>query len=215
MSLFKKNKKVDKDRAFLDLKDAMKKIDLSVQKKEKTVAALKQKALIALSQKNEKLAKIHLAKKLKQEKDIENLYNIQRKLSDQMDAIEQAETIQNATKALSTAVGILNGYAKLIEQMNVEEIVAGSEESLAIIDDAAGLMGDSTMDILEDDQITADLEELQAELALDMGGKLALVPGEVEQPEPGQLAGEPETTVASADDVKKELERLKRELEMN
>nr|MDO8083283.1 Snf7 family protein [Candidatus Sigynarchaeum springense] len=208
--LFKK-KEIGKDTAFLDLKDSMKKIDASVKKKEQVIADLKKKAMAALAQKNEKLAKVHLSKKLKQEKDIENLYNIQRKLSDQMDAIDQAETIENATKALSTAVGVLNRYAKVIESLNVESIVADSEEALAVVDEAAEAMGDTTEDVLADDQVTKELEEMQAEVALDMGAKLAGTP-DGEMPENVSVE-DPEANKPSADDVKRELEKLKRELE--
>ncbi|MEX2682739.1 MAG: Snf7 family protein [Candidatus Sigynarchaeota archaeon] len=208
--LFKK-KEIGKDTAFLDLKDSIKKIDASIKKKEQVIADLKKKAMAALAQKNEKLAKVHLSKKLKQEKDIENLYNIQRKLSDQMDAIDQAETIENATKALSTAVGVLNRYAKVIEALNVESIVADSEEARAVIDEAAEAMGDTTEDVLADDQVTRELEEMQAEVALDMGAKLAGTP-EGQMPE--NIAVEDlEANKPTAEDVKKELEKLKRELE--
>ncbi len=211
-NLFKKKKEIGKDQAFLDLKDSMKKIDASVKKKEQTIADLKKKAMVALAQKNEKLAKVHLSKKIKQEKDIENLYNIQRKLSDQMDAIDQAGTIETATKALSTAVGVLNRYAKVIESLNVESIVADSEESLAVIDEAAEAMGDTTEDLTNSDQLQEELEEMQAEVALDMGSKLAGTPeGEM----PADVAvTEAETTTPSAEDVKKELEKLKKELDM-
>nr|MDO8109446.1 Snf7 family protein [Candidatus Sigynarchaeota archaeon] len=211
MPLFKKKSQMSKDTAFLDLKDSMKKIENSIKKKEQVVGDLKKKAMAALQQKNEKLAKIHLAKKLKQEKDIEGLYNIQRKLSDQMDAIDQAETIETATKALSNAVGILNKYAKVIETLNVDGIIADSEESIAIIEDAAESMGDATQDPVIDDQLTTELEELQAEVALDAGTKLVETPGSegtgtettTEEPEP-----------AKADEVKKELEKLRKELDM-
>ncbi|MBN2151733.1 MAG: Snf7 family protein [Candidatus Lokiarchaeota archaeon] len=208
----KKDKGIGKDQAFLDLKDSMKKIDASVKKKEQVIVDLKKKAMVALAQKNEKLAKVHLSKKIKQEKDIEGLYNIQRKLSDQMDAIDQAETIENATKALSNAVGVLNRYAKVIENLNVESIVADSEESMAIIDEAAEAMGDTTEDVLASDQLQQELEEMQAEVALDMGGRLAGTP-EGEMPA-DLVVAEEEANKPSAEDVKKELEKLKRELDM-
>ena len=209
--LFKK-KEIGKDQAFLDLKDSMKKIDANVKKKEQLIVDLKKKAMQALAQKNEKLAKVHLSKKLKQEKDIEGLYNIQRKLSDQMDAIDQAETIENATKALSNAVGVLTKYAKVIENLNVESIVADSEESLAIIDEAAEAMGDTTEDVVANDQVQQELEEMQAEVALDIGGKLAGTPeGEMSA---DVAVEEAEAAKPSAEDVKKELEKLKRELDM-
>jgi hypothetical protein len=211
-NLFKKRKDIGKDQAFLDLKDSMKKIDVSVKKKEQTIVDLKKKAMAALAQKNEKLAKVHLSKKIKQEKDIEGLYNIQRKLSDQMDAIDQAETIENATKALSNAVGVLTKYAKVIEDLNVESIVADSEESLAVIDEAAEAMGDTTEDLTNSDQLQEELEEMQAEVALDMGSKLAGTP-EGEMPADVTVS-DVEANTPSAEDVKKELEKLKRELDM-
>ena len=205
-------KKPDKDAVFLDLKGSMKDIEKQVSRKEKSILQLKQKAMIAISQKNEKLAKIHLAKKLKQEKDIENLYNIQRKLSDQMDTIQQAETIKTATKALSSAVSVLNNYSKIIEKMNVEEIIADSEESMAIIEDAAEMMGDNTMDVLVDDEISQQLEELQAEVALNMASGLAPVPEEGD----ASILSTYEAPIEEpdADEVKQELEKLKKELEM-
>jgi hypothetical protein len=210
-NLFKKKKEIGKDQAFLDLKDSMKKIDASIKKKELVIADLKKKAMAALAQKNEKLAKVHLSKKIKQEKDIEGYYNIQRKLSDQMDAIDQAETIETATKALSNAVGVLNKYAKVIETLNVESIVADSEESMAIIDEAAEAMGDTTEDVMVSDQLQQELEEMQAEVALDMGSKLAGTPdGEM----PTDIVADAEPAKPSAEDVKKELEKLKRELDM-
>ncbi|NMC08157.1 MAG: SNF7 family protein [Candidatus Lokiarchaeota archaeon] len=211
-NLFKKKKEIGKDQAFLDLKDSMKKIDGSIKKKEQVIADLKKKAMQALAQKNEKLAKVHLSKKLKQEKDIEGLYNIQRKLSDQMDAIDQAETIENATKALSNAVGVLNKFAKIIESLNVESIIADSEESMAIIDEAAEAMGDTSDDITVSDQLQQELEEMQAEVALEMGSRLAGTPdGEI----PADVAVvDAEPAKPSAEDVKKELEKLKKELDM-
>jgi hypothetical protein len=211
MHLFKK-KTISKDQAFLDLKDSMKKIDASIKKKEQMVGDLKKKAKIALQQNNEKLAKIHLAKKIKQEKDIEGLYNIQRKLSDQMDAIDQAETVETATKALSTATGIINQYAKVIDTLNVESIMADSEESIGIINDAAEMMGDTSQDTELDDSVSQELDELQAEIALDMGTKLITPEGGVEGTEPVK---EEEPAKADAEDVKRELEKLKKELDMS
>jgi hypothetical protein len=211
-NLFKKKKEMGKDQAFLDLKDSMKKIDVSVKKKEQIIVDLKKKAMVAISQKNDKLAKVHLSKKIKQEKDIEGLYNIQRKLSDQMDAIDQAETIETATKALSNAVGVLNKFAKVIESLNVEGIIADSEESVAIIEDAAEAMSDTTEDLVMSDQLEQELGEMQAEVALEMGSKLAGTPdGEI----PADVVpADEEANKPTADDVKKELEKLKKELEM-
>lgn len=212
MPLFKK-KSISKDQAFLDIKDSMKKIDASVKKKEQVIADLKKKAIIALQQKNEKLAKIHLAQKQKQEKDIQGLYNIHSKLSAQMDAIDQAQTIESATKALSNATGILKQYATVIDTLDVESIMADSEESIGIINDAAEMMGDSSADIEIEDSVSQELEELQAEVALDMGAGLISPEGGVEGTEPITEAQEP--AKADAEDVKRELERLKKELDMN
>jgi phage shock protein A len=208
MPLFSK-KKIDKDQSFLDLKDAQKKIEISIKKKEQVVANLKQKAVVAIQQKNEKLAKIHLAKKLKLEKDIENLYNIQNKLSTQQDAIEQAETIQIATNALGKAVTVLNQYAKVIENLNVEEIIATSEESMAIIEDASDAMSENDADILDEEHVSEELEALQAEVALDVGNKLALTPEEGEVA-PTEVVELPQ---ADSEQVKKELEKLRQELD--
>nr|MDO8117773.1 Snf7 family protein [Candidatus Sigynarchaeota archaeon] len=150
--------------------------------------------------------------KLKQEKDVEKLYNIQRKLTEQIDAIEIAETMQVAAKALTKAVGILNQYATVIESLNVEDIIADSEESMAIIDETAELMGESTQDILVDEQLTQELELLQTEVALDMGSKLATTP---EADVDTTITSGPEVVTSnSSDDLKRELERLKKELEM-
>ena len=211
MHLFKK-KTMSKDQAFLDIKDSMKKIDASIKKKEQMIGDLKKKAMIALQQKNEKLAKIHLAKKIKQEKDIEGLYNIQRKLSDQMDAIDQAETVETATKALSNATGILKQYATVIDNLDVESIMADSEESIGIINDAAEAMGDMSGDLELDDAVSHELDELQAEVALDMGTKLISPEGGIEDTE--AVKEEQEPSKANAEDVKRELERLKKELDM-
>jgi phage shock protein A len=206
----KKSTKIDKDQSFLDLKDAQKKIELSIKKKEQVAVSLKQKAVVAIQQKNEKLAKIHLAKKMKIEKDVANLSNIQSKLGDQMDAIEQAETIQIATNALGKAVSVLNQYAKIIENLNVEEIIATSEESMAVIEDASDALGQNDTDILDEEQVSEELESLQAEVALDVGNQLALTPEEGEVA-PTEVAEQPP---ADSEQVKQELEKLRKELDM-
>ncbi len=213
MPLFPKKKdKINKDEAIVDIKDSIKKMDVSIKKKEQSIVVLKQKAFAALAQKNESLAKIHLANKLKQEKDIEKLYNIQRKLTEQIDAIEIAETMQVAAKALTKAVGILNQYTSVIESLNVEDIIANSEESMAIIDDAATLIGDATPDVLVDEQLNQELDALQAEIALDMGNKLAATPGsDVDVP---VTEGPDVVLTSNSDEVKRELEKLKKEFEM-
>ena len=211
MFFFKKNKRIDKDKSFLELKDSIRKIDGSITKKERLIANLKIKAKKALVEKNEKLAKLHLAKKIKQEKNLDTLFKIQIKLSEQMDAIEQSETIQIASEALSNAVKVLNQYSKIIEDLKIDELIADSEESIAIIEDAAEMIGDTTIDILEDDQLGQELDELQAEVALEMGSGLVLTPdyGGKES-----ILIEQDITDTSTDDVKKELEKLKKELEM-
>ena len=212
MFFWKKNsKKIDKDQSFLELKDAINKINGSITKKEKIVANLKIKAKKALADKNEKLAKLHLTKKIKQEKNLETLFKVQIKLSEQMDAIEQSETIQIASEALANAVKILNKYSKIIEDLKIDEIIADSEESIAIIEDAAEMIGDTTIDILEDDQLGQELEELQAEVALEMSSDLAMAPDSGSK-EP--VLVEQDITQTSSDEVKKELEKLKKELEM-
>ena len=68
MFFFNKNKKIDKDTSYIEIKDAINKIGSSITKKEKVIANLKIKAKKALAEKNEKLAKLHLTKKIKQEK---------------------------------------------------------------------------------------------------------------------------------------------------
>lgn len=217
MPFFKKNKKsTDKETTLLDLKVAIKKIDNSIKKKENGIDGLKRKAMVALSNKRESLARTVLAKKLKQEKSVEKLYNIQRKLSEQIDAIQEAETMQVATKALSSAVGVLNRYATVIEELNVQEIIAESEESMAIIEDASDMMADDTMDMLIEDEISSELEELQAEVALEMGTQLTLAPETDDVgTKPVVEVNRSDTMVESdSDEVKKELERLKKELDL-
>ncbi|MFX0098247.1 MAG: Snf7 family protein [Candidatus Hodarchaeota archaeon] len=211
MGFFKKNKKIDKDKSYIEIKDAINKINGSITKKEKVIANLKIKAKKALAEKNEKLAKLHLTKKIKQEKNLETLFKVQIKLSEQMDAIEQSETIQIASEALSNAVKVLNQYAKIIEDLKIDEIIADSEESIAIIEDASEMIGDTTIDILEDDQLSQELDELQAEVALEMSSELALAP-DAGGKEP--VLVEQDITETSTDDVKKELEKLKKELDM-
>ncbi|MBD3186115.1 hypothetical protein GF325_04745 [Candidatus Bathyarchaeota archaeon] len=217
MPFFKKNKNsTDKETTLLDLKVAIKKIDNSIKKKENGIDGLKRKAMVALSNKRESLARTVLAKKLKQEKSVEKLYNIQRKLSEQIDAIQEAETMQVATKALSSAVGVLNRYAKVIEELNVQEIIAESEESMAIIEDASDMMADDTMDMLIEDEISSELEELQAEVALEMGTQLTLAPetGEVGNKSVAEVNRSDSMVESDSDEVKKELERLKKELDL-
>ncbi|MHA1682095.1 MAG: Snf7 family protein [Promethearchaeota archaeon] len=215
MPLFKKKSgKIDKNQTFLDLKASIKQIDVSIKKKETTIVNLKKKAMVALANKREQLARNILAKKLKQEKSVGKLYNIQRKLSDQMDAIEEAETIQIATSALSSAVGVLKRYATIIEDLNVEEILADSEESMAVIEDAGEMIGDDTLDMLVDDEISEQLDALQAEVALEMGSQLALAPGDTEPVLVSQPL-EPEPIHSDSEDVKKELEKLRKELDLS
>ncbi|MHA1848722.1 MAG: Snf7 family protein [Promethearchaeota archaeon] len=168
-------------------------------------------------EKKEKLAHSYIARKIQKEKQIEKLYKFRRKIAEQIDSIEEASTIQIAASALAKASSILKQYAKVIEALNLEEIITESEESLAVIEDATELIADDTMDIMIESEIDNELEELKAEVALEIGGKLTPAPdtGITSTSAIRDDVDEPLNYMeATPDDVKKELEKLKKELDL-
>ncbi len=66
--------------------------------------------------------------------------------------------------------------------------------------------------VLVDEQLNQELDALQAEIALDMGNKLAATPGsDVDVP---VTEGPDVVLTSNSDEVKRELEKLKKEFEM-
>ena len=132
----------------------------------------------------------------------------------QLDALEQANVITDVAGTMETAATELKAAATTVNAERALEITEEAEESIEQINEAGELFaGDPEVDMGID--IDEDLSQLETELMLEDAGQLPETPEE-KMESISLYSSEPETASEKkdSDTLKKEIEKLKKELDM-
>ncbi|MHA1793549.1 MAG: Snf7 family protein [Promethearchaeota archaeon] len=208
--LFPKKKSRVKDSISADLKVAVNKIRMSIKKYERTAKEFQIKAKQAVMDGNIKLAKNYLLRRKRALNNLEKFQGFIIKLERQQDAIESAETIKLMGQKMRETTQELRKQVEELKPEEIMELNEESEEAIANIEESAEIMSES-LETYDDMDIENDLEALKTEIMLDQEAGLP----SVSISEQLQDNFEEEIDDSSkADAIKKELEKLQKELDI-
>jgi HPt (histidine-containing phosphotransfer) domain-containing protein len=211
--LFPSSKKSDKLTTEARLKTLTHKLDLKIKDYENKAHLCKTKAKKFLRAGNRQASKTMLIRyKQYQQKILQ--YNAMIMRSERhLDALEQAGVIKDVASTMEASAGELKGVAATVNAERALEITEEAEDSIEQINEAGELFaGDPELDMGID--IDDELSQLETELMLEDAGQLPDTPeGQVESMSLYDDS-ESETNLRSKDQLKDEIEKLKKELDI-
>lgn len=196
------------------LKTLTHKLDMKIKDYENKAQLCRSKAKNFLKMGNQKAAKTMLIRYKQFQNKILQYNAMIMRAERQLDALEQANVITDVAGTMETAATELKAAATTVNAERALEITEEAEESIEQINEAGELFaGDPEVDMGID--IDEDLSQLETELMLEDAGQLPETPEE-KMESISLYSSEPETTgeAKNSDALKKEIEKLKKELDM-
>ncbi|MHA1744950.1 MAG: Snf7 family protein, partial [Promethearchaeota archaeon] len=130
-----------------------------------------------------------------------------------LDALEQAGVIKDVASTMEASAGELKGVAATVNAERALEITEEAEDSIEQINEAGELFaGDPELDMGID--IDDELSQLETELMLEDAGQLPDTPEGQAESMSLYDDTESETNLRSKDQLKDEIEKLKKELDI-
>ncbi|NMC04971.1 MAG: SNF7 family protein [Candidatus Lokiarchaeota archaeon] len=193
-----------------DLKQSINQIRLGIKKYEKDAQDFQLKARQAVVSGNMNLAKNYLLRRKRALDNLERFQGFIIKLERQSDAIDSAETIKTMGQTMKSTTAVLKKHVDELNPEAIMEMNEESEEAIAALNESAEVMSENPEADAENDAIDEELEELKAAVMLD-GQTLPETPtSNLSVP----MDDEPvEDEATRSEKVKKELEKLKKELD--
>lgn len=211
--LFPKDKKNDKLTTEARLKTLTHKLDLKIKDYETKAFACKVKAKKFLRAGNRQASKTMLIRhKQYQQKVLQ--YNAMIMRSERhLDALEQASVIKDVATTMEASAGELKNVSATVNAERALEITEEAEDSIEQINEAGELFaGDPELDMGID--IDDELSQLETELMLEDAGQLPDTPEGQAESMSLYDDSESETSVRSKDQLKEEIDKLKKELDI-
>lgn len=216
--LFSKDKKTQKnaqDALVGKIKDYKRQISVKIKGMNKKATAARHNAKIAIKRGEEKTAETFLVQFKQYQQHAHNLNKTRLKLDSYQMAIETGGNNLEFKSLMSQITNTLGKISQTAGSTEIGELTAYADEYAADIHEAQDMMaGDPTIDTGID--ISEEMNKLQTEVLLDESGPLPEVPSEGEQEEYitdlDSLETEEGEEVKSKDQVKKEINKLKEEL---
>ncbi|MHA1776317.1 MAG: hypothetical protein DRO88_06565 [Promethearchaeia archaeon] len=196
------------------LKTLTHKLDMKIKDYENKAQLCRSKAKSFLKMGNQKAAKTMLIRYKQFQNKILQYNAMIMRAERQLDALEQANVITDVAGTMETAATELKAAATTVNAERALEITEEAEESIEQINEAGELFaGDPEVDMGID--IDEDLSQLETELMLEDAGQLPETPEE-KMESISLYSSEPETASEKkdSDTLKKEIEKLKKELDM-
>ncbi len=211
--LFPKDKKKEKLTTEARLKTLTHRLDLKIKDYENKASLCKIKAKKFLKAGNKQASKTMLIRyKQYQQKVLQ--YNAMIMRSERhLDALEQAGVIKDVAGTMEASATELKDVAVTVNAERALEITEEAEDSIEQINEAGELFaGDPEMDMGID--IDDELSQLETELMLEDAGQLPDTP----EPQMESMSlyddSEVDSNLRSKDQLKDEIEKLKKELDM-
>ncbi len=217
--VFKKlfpNKKTAEDKLTTQaqLKTLTHRLDLKIRDYENKATLCRSKAKSFLKTGNQKAAKTMLIRYKQFQNKVLQYNAMIMRAERQLDALEQANVIADVAGTMEAASLDLKAAASTVNAERALEITEEAEDSIEQINEAGELFaGDPEMDMGID--IDEDLSQLETELMLEDAGQLPDTPEtHMESVSLYDHDTEPEKEAKDSDALKKEIEKLKAELDM-
>ncbi|MFW9902167.1 MAG: Snf7 family protein [Candidatus Thorarchaeota archaeon] len=169
-------------------------------------------AKIALKRGEKDRAKSYLVQYKAYQAKVDRSNNIRLKIERQIQAIEEGMLISQTGDVMGGIRDELEYIATKASPVKVAEIAEDSEAYVSEIEEAADILaGDPEIDLAID--VTDELNQLETEILLDQGGAMPEIPSDDLQyiPEFDEL--EEEAEVKSKDQLKDEIDKLRKELQ--
>ncbi len=169
-------------------------------------------AKIALKRGEKDRAKSYLVQYKAYQAKVDRSNNIRLKIERQIQAIEEGMLISQTGDVMGGIRDELEYIATKASPTKVAEISEDSEAYVSEIEEAAEILaGDPEIDLAID--VTDELNQLETEMLLDQGGTMPEIPSDDLQyiPEIDEL--EEEAEVKSKDQLKDEIDKLRKELQ--
>ncbi|MHA1521533.1 MAG: Snf7 family protein [Promethearchaeota archaeon] len=217
--VFKKlfpNKKTAEDKLTTQaqLKTLTHRLDLKIRDYENKATLCRTKAKSFLKSGNQKAAKTMLIRYKQFQNKVLQYNAMIMRAERQLDALEQANVIADVAGTMEAASLDLKAAAATVNAERALEITEEAEDSIEQINEAGELFaGDPESELGID--IDEDLSQLETELMLEDAGQLPDTPeGQMESVSIYDHDTEPEKETKDSDALKKEIEKLKAELDM-
>ena len=212
--LFPKNKKADKVETQARIKTTIHHLNIKNKEFARKSQEARLRAMKALKAGNRDISRQMLIRWKTYRLKSEKYYNMIGKLERHMDALDEAKTISDVTGALETSSSELSKIAANVNPEKAMELVDSAEESIAQIEEAGDLLaGDMEIDLGID--VEDELQKLETELLMSEASGMPSVPEEMSTEGLDlDFDQEEETEIKSKDKLKKEIEKLKKELDM-
>lgn len=196
------------------LKTLTHKLDMKIKDYENKATLCRSKAKSFLKMGNQKAAKTMLIRYKQFQNKILQYNAMIMRAERQLDALEQANVITDVAGTMEAAASDLKVAATTVNAERALEITEEAEDSIEQINEAGELFaGDPEFDMGID--IDEDLSQLETELMLEDAGQLPETPeGQMESISLYSTETEPEKENKDSDALKKEIEKLKQELDM-
>ena len=217
--VFKKlfpNKKTTEDKLTTQaqLKTLTHRLDMKIKDYENKATLCRSKAKSFLKTGNQKAAKTMLIRYKQFQNKVLQYNAMIMRAERQLDALEQANVISDVAGTMEAASIDLKAAAATVNAERALEITEEAEDSIEQINEAGELFaGDPETDMGID--IDEDLSQLETELMLEDAGQLPEAPeGHMESISMYGSDTEEEKETKDSDALKKEIEKLKKELDM-
>lgn len=169
-------------------------------------------AKIALKRGEKERAKSYLVQYKAYQTKVDRSSNIRMKIERQIQAIEEGTLISQTGDVFGGIRDTLEEIATKASPARVAEIAEDSEAYVSEIEEAADILaGDPEIDLAID--VTDELHQLETEMLLDQGGAMPEIPSDDLQYIPDYDLEEEEADIKSKDQLKDEIDKLRKELE--
>ncbi len=140
-------------------------------------------------------------------------YNMIGKIERHLDALEEAKVIEDVTGAFEASSSELGKIAQNVNPEKAMELSDISEEYISQIDEAGDLLaGDLELDLGID--VDDELAKLEAEMLMADASGMPSIPEEMDNIDLSLDEDEEETEIRSKDQIKNEIDKLKKELDI-
>jgi hypothetical protein len=211
--LFPKNKKSDKVETQARIKTTIHHLNLKNKEFARKSQEARLRAMKALKAGNKDISRQMLIRWKTYRLKSEKYFNMIGKLERHMDALDEAKTISDVTGSLEASSGELSKIAANVNPEKAMELVDSAEESIMQIEEAGDLLaGDLEIDLGID--VEEELGRLETELLMSEASGMPTVPEDMSTDSFDFDFDDEEPEIKSKDKLKKEIEKLKKELDM-
>ncbi len=205
-------KSKEKEDLVLKAKGHIHKLNVMNKGYNKRAEISRKNAKIALKRGEKDRAKSYLVQYKSYQAKVDRSNNIRLKIERQIQAIEEGMVISQTGDVMGGIRDELEYIATKASPTKVAEIAEDSEQYVAEIEEAADILGgDPEIDLAID--VTDELNQLETEMLLEQGGTMPETPADDLQYIPEYDLEEEEAELKSKDQLKDEIDKLRKELE--